>query len=222
MSPRTTVAAGLLSGAAVAVAVLVGAVALLPDPGLGPAASATPGPSVTGGASASAVTSPAASGGSAEPTVVASIGEALFHVGEPAPTLRLPQVGGGEIDLANLDGRPVWVSFMQTTSPATADEFRVMSDFAVRYADAGLIVIAIDIREEEGTVAAFAQGLNATFPIGLDANGSAQAAWDAFALPVHFWIDRDGIIRAGGLGGIGAEGMAQNLATILPGVTVTP
>jgi len=153
--------------------------------------------------------------------VVASIGEALFHVGEPAPALRLPQVGGGQIDLANLDGRPVWINFMQTTSPATAEEFPAMSDFAVRYADTGLIVIAIDIREEEGTVAAFAQGLNATFPIGLDADGSAQAAWDAVALPAHFWIDRDGIIRAGGLGGIGAEGMAQNLATILPGVDVT-
>jgi peroxiredoxin len=205
MSPRTTVAAGLLSGAAVAVAVLVAAVALLPDPGSARTL-ATPGSSVAAGASASADLSPAASGESPGPTVVASIGEALFHVGEPAPPLRLPQVGGGEIDLANLDHRPVWVNFMQTASPATADEFPVMSDFAARYADTGLIVIAIDIREEEGTVAAFAQGLNATFPIGLDADGSAQAAWDAVALPVHFWIDRDGIIRAGGLGGIRCRG----------------
>jgi peroxiredoxin len=222
MHPRTTVAAGLLSGAAVAVTVLVAAVALLPDPGLGPDTSATPTPTVGASASASADASPTAGGESPGPTVVASIGEALFHVGEPAPALRVPQVGGGEIDLANLDHRPVWVNFTQTTSPATAVEFPVMSDFAARYADTGLIVIAIDIREEEGTVAAFAQGLNATFPIGLDADGSAQAAWDATALPVHFWIDRDGIIRAGGLGGIGAEGMAQNLATILPGVDVTP
>jgi peroxiredoxin len=217
-----TVAAGLLSGAVVAAAVLVAAVALLPDPGPGPDASATPGPSGGIEASASADATPIASIGSPGPTVVASIGEALFHVGEPAPALRLPQVGGGEIDLANLDHLPIWVNFMQTTSPATADEFPVMSDFAARYADTGLVVIAIDIREEEGTVAAFAQGLNATFPIGLDADGSAQAAWDATALPAHFWIDRDGIIRAGGLGGIGAEGMAQNLATILPGVDVTP
>jgi hypothetical protein len=71
-------------------------------------------------------------------------------------------------------------------------------------------------------VAAFAQSLNATFPIGLDADGSAQAAWDAVALPVHFWVDRDGIIRAGALGGIGPDVMAENLSTILPGVDVTP
>lgn len=220
MSPRTTVAAGLLSGAAVALAVLVAGVILLPDPGPGPEAS--PGPSDGAGATASVPGSPIGSDGSPEPTVVASIGEAPFHVGEAAPDLVVPQVGGGEINLAKLSGRPVWVNFMQTTSPSATVEFPVMSDFAARYADTGLIVIAIDIREEEGTVAAFAQGLNATFPIGLDADGAAQAAWDAVALPVHFWVDRDGIIGAGALGGIGPDVMAENLATILPGVDVTP
>jgi len=221
MSPRTTVAAGLLSGAIVAVAVLVAAVALLPDPGLGLDPSASPGPSGGAGSSASVDGSPVAGGGSPGPSVVASLGESPFHVGEPAPQLSLPQVGGGEIDLANLDGQPVWINFIQTTSPPTADEFPAMSDFAARYADTGLVVIAIDVREEEGTVAAFAQGLNATFPIGLDANGTAQAAWDAAALPVHFWVDRDGIIQAGALGGLSPDAMAENLSTILPGVDVT-
>jgi len=221
MSPRTTVAAGLLSGAAIAVAVLLAAVILLPDPGPGVDASASPEPSGTTGAGASADGSPGGSG-SPVPTVVASIGEALFHVGEPAPELKVPQVGGGEIDLANLEGQPVWINFMQTTCPPCVDEFPLMNGFAARYADTGLVVIAIDIREEEGTVAAFAQSLNATFPIGLDDDGSAQAAWDAVALPVHFWVDRDGIIRAGALGGIGPDVMAENLSTILPGVVVTP
>ena len=111
---------------------------------------------------------------------------------------------------------------MQTTCPPCVDEFPLMNGFAARYADTGLVVIAIDIREEEGTVAAFAQSLNAAFPIGLDADGAAAAAWGALALPVHFWVDRDGIVRAGALGGIGPDVMAENLATILPGVDVTP
>ena len=97
-----------------------------------------------------------------------------------------------------------------------------MSGFAARYADAGLIVIAIDIREEEGTVAAFAQSLNATFPIGLDEDGAAAGAWNALVLPAHFWLDRDGVVRAGAIGGLGPDAMAANLATILPGVNVTP
>jgi hypothetical protein len=42
------------------------------------------------------------------------------------------------------------------------------------------------------------------------------------AVPVHLWVDRGGVVRAGALGGIGAGVMAQNLGTILPGVAVTP
>ncbi len=44
----------------------------------------------------------------------------------------------------------------------------------------------------------------------------------ALALPVHFWIDTDGIVRDAALGGIGPDVMAAGLGTILPGVTVTP
>jgi len=86
----------------------------------------------------------------------------------------------------------------------------------------GLVVLAIDVKEEEGVVAAFAEGLGTTFPLGLDTDGSAAARWDAVALPVHFWIDRDGIIRDGALGGIGADVMARGVASILPSVDVTP
>ena len=70
-------------------------------------------------------------------------------------------------------------------------------------------------------MAAFAEGLNTTFPVGLDSDGSAQRAWDAIALPVHFWIDADGIIRDGAAGGIGPDIMARGLSTIL-GEPVTP
>ena len=219
MSPRTTVVAGLAAGIVVAVAIILVAVAFLPEPALAPIGSATPSGSPGIGASASA--GPGGSGASSGPTAGGSGGEALFHVGEAAPPLVVPQLGGGEIDLANLDGQAVWINFMQTTCPPCVDEFPLMNGFAARYAEAGLVVIAIDIREDEGTVAAFAQSLNATFPIGLDADGTAQAAWDAIALPVHFWVDRDGIIRAGALGGIGPDIMAENLQTILPGVDVT-
>ena len=208
--------AGLASGAAVALVVVLGAILFLPEPT--PAASAAV-PTDPGSA---ATASPGEPSESVTPTVRASIGEALFHVGEPAPPLIVPQLGGGEIDLANLDGSPVWVNFMQTTCPPCIDEFPLMNGFAARYAEHGLVVMAIDVREDEGIVAAFAQSLNTTFPVGLDTDGVAQDAWDAVALPVHFWVDRDGIIRAGALGGIGPEVMAEHLRTILPGVEVTP
>ncbi|HEY6014420.1 MAG TPA: TlpA disulfide reductase family protein, partial [Candidatus Limnocylindrales bacterium] len=118
--------------------------------------------------------------------------------------------------------KPVWVNFMATWCPPCQDEFPLMNGFAARYAGTGLVVIAVDVREDEGTVAGFAQRLNATFPLGLDADGQASDRWGAIALPVHFWIDAKGIVRDGAAGGIGADTMVHGLESILPGVNVTP
>jgi thiol-disulfide isomerase/thioredoxin len=147
-----------------------------------------------------------------------------FHVGKPAPPLVLPLLGGGgeTIDLAKLKGKPVWVNFMGTYCPPCADEFPIMSGFQARYADTGLVVLAVDVREDTETVQTFVGSTGATFAVALDTTGSAQKAWGAVALPVHYWIDKDGIVRDGALGGIGPDQMAQSLGLILPGVTVTP
>jgi thiol-disulfide isomerase/thioredoxin len=228
MWPRLSILAGLLAGVAVALLVLGGILAFAPEPGAAPTPAPQPSGSI-GIPSASpspSAASPSASGGSGSPSASAppSVDPSvagLFHVGEPAPALSVPQVGGGTIDLTNLKGQPVWVNFMATNCPPCVDEFPLMNGFAARYGDDGLVILAIDVKEEEGPVAAFAESLDATFPLGLDTDGSAQERWGALALPVHFWIDKDGIIRDGALGGIGPDIMVRGLKAIMPGVDIT-
>jgi cytochrome c biogenesis protein CcmG/thiol:disulfide interchange protein DsbE len=219
MGPRFAIAAGLLAGVGVAVILVIGVLALAPDPPAAP----VPAPSITlrtGAPTASATGAPGAPTASAAASSSAG-GSAGFHIGEPAPSLVVPQVGGGTIDLATLRGKPVWVNFMATWCPPCQDEFPLMNGFAARYSSTGLVVLAIDIREEEGVVASFAQGLNASFPLGLDSDGAAAERWGAVALPVHFWIDAAGIVRDGAAGGIGPDAMVHGLRSILPGVEVT-
>jgi thiol-disulfide isomerase/thioredoxin len=214
MTRRAAVAAGLASGVVTAVALIVGVALLVPPPatGPGPSASTAPDGSIPpdGSAGPSASAGPS---GSAAP---------LFHVGEPAPTFVVPQLGGGEIDLAALRGRPVWLNIMATWCPECRDEFPLMSGFAARYAEHDLVVLAIDTREDEATVAAFVATVTTAFPVGLDLDGSVADAWDALVLPVHYWIDREGIIRAGAVGGLGPDLMAAQMQLILPEVAVEP
>lgn len=223
MWPRLSILAGLLTGVVAAILLLGAIIAFAPER----VATATPRPSASFSLASPSPAPSASVGASASPSTSGSPSGSpgsggLFHVGEPAPALVVPQVGGGTIDLANLKGQPVWVNFMGTYCPPCVDEFPLMNGFAARYADDGLVVLAIDVKEDEGTVAAFAERLGSTFPLGLDTDGSAQTRWDAIALPVHFWIDKDGIIRDGALGGIGPDIMARGLKTILPGIDVTP
>jgi thiol-disulfide isomerase/thioredoxin len=220
MWPRVSIVVGLLAGVAVAVLVLGGILFMGPTPPLAPAAT----PSQAAAPSASAVpASDAVQTATPSPSLEPSPSAVtLFHIGEPAPALVLPKVGGGTVDLADLKGKPVWVNFMGTYCPPCKDEFPLMDGFATRYAEAGLVVLAVDVREDEGTAAAFAEVLNTTFPIGLDADGAVTDAWGAAALPVHYWIDAEGIVRDAALGGIGPDIMAAAVAKILPGVDVQP
>jgi len=178
----------------------------LPSPAPSPASSPTP--------LASTATTPT-------PTASGSVSPFPL-VGRRAPTLTAPQVGGGAIDLAALLGKPVWVVFTGTYCPSCRDEYPMMNSLAARYADTGLVVVAIHVREGEQTVAPFVSSLNVVFPVGLDEDGSRARTWDAAALPVHYFIDAQGVVRDAALGGIGRDVMARGLQAILPGVTVKP
>ncbi len=218
MGPRSSIVAGLLVGVLAAVGLIAGVVAFAPEP----APPSPPPPSIAvASASPTAAVASATPDPSATPEPPTS-GSSLFHVGEPAPILIVPQVGGGTIDLAALRGKPVWVNFMATWCPPCQDELPLMNGFAARYSEQDLVVLAIDVEEEEGVVAVFAERLGATFPLGLDIDGRVAERWGALALPVHFWIDAAGIVRDGSLGGIGPDIMARGLESILPGVDVTP
>jgi peroxiredoxin len=222
--------AGILVGGLALGAYVVYGPELLNPPTPSPVVSASASPSVspssspvaTATATATATASVTPSGTPA-PTPAASedLG-AAFHIGEPAPALRVAKVGGGEIDLADLRGKPVWVVFMATWCPSCVDEFPVMNGFAARYEEEGLVVIAVDLQEPEDRVAAFADQFDVVFPVALDPDGVAAREWGVLVPPIHFWVDAEGIVRDGALGGIGPDIMAAALERVMPGVDVEP
>ncbi|HYO43493.1 MAG TPA: TlpA disulfide reductase family protein [Candidatus Limnocylindrales bacterium] len=230
MGGKTAIALGLMAGLVAGGLIVGGVIALAPVPGAG-SPSALPSAGVEASAPAPASGAPSASGPAASVAPSASTAPAepsastvaeAFGIGEPAPALVLPLLGGDTIDLAGLNGKPVWVNFMATWCAPCRDELPLMAGFAARYEDTGLVVLAVDIKEDEAAVQAFFQDLEIFLPVGLDVDGRAQAEWGAVALPVHFWVDADGIVRDGALGGIGPDIMAEGLGKILPGVTVAP
>jgi peroxiredoxin len=229
MSSRPWVLAGLLCGVITGLAVLALVVAFGPEPGIARGTVApTPAPTTPLSTTAPPAPTPSLPARTSEPSSApptspspaASI--AVMHVGQPAPPLVVPQVGGGTIDLAALRGRPVWVMFLVASCTACLPELTAMNGFLERYSATDLVVLAISVRDDEGAVANVARGLGATLPFGLDLDGSTQQAWQATPLPAHYWIDRDAVVRQAATGILGAEAMARGLGTILPGTDVRP
>ncbi|HEX5148735.1 MAG TPA: redoxin domain-containing protein [Candidatus Limnocylindrales bacterium] len=209
---------GFVVGAAAAVLLAVAAYSLVPAvavptlPPSPPMALATPTPTALPAPSAGAGGSPSAS---ALPTATA-----FALVGKPAPALVAPGLDGKQVDLRAYAGKAVWLDFTTTDCPSCREEYELMKGYASSYADAGLVVIAIHVKEDAATVRPFVDSLGITFPVALDEDGSRARAWDAAALPVQYWIDATGMVRAAALGRVGPDAMIENLSAILPGVTI--
>ena len=180
-----------------------------PSPGSSPRGLYTPSPSPF------APPSPTPDG-SSEPSMATGT-----QVGERAPRLVLPFLTGGQLDTANAAGTPLWINFMATWCPACRDELPMIQGAQVQQGDE-LGVILVDVAENEDLVYDFMIDLGVDLPVGLDLDSQAQAEWGAFALPMHFFIDAEGIVQEVVYGGAPREIFSGALAKIVPEASIAP
>lgn len=216
--------AGLLVGALVlgAIAMNLGSTKLEPPPASlavaspSPSPSASPSPSPSPSPSATTVASgptPSASGPTPVPTPTIAVG---LKVGQLAPGLTVARVGGGTVDLASLRGKPVWLAFTASWCPSCRDEMSLMDAAAAQYGSQ-LQIVAIDVREDAATAAALVAQTGFVATMGIDAQGTAQQAFQALVLPMHYFIDKAGVIRYVLFGEGTIPGFGAGLKSILPG-----
>jgi hypothetical protein len=62
----------------------------------------------------------------------------------------------------------------------------------------------------------FVRSLDVDLPVGVDADGTVQRQWGAYALPVHYWLDADGIVREMVFGGAPEEIFIQSITAVVP------
>lgn len=112
-------------------------------------------------------------------------------------TYQLSDLDGNPIRLADLRGKAVWVNFWATWCPPCQAELPVLRDLAERYADRGLVLVAISVQETQPSdVKAYSERYQLGYKIGFDGSGLIFDRYKSFALPTHFFIRPDGIIRA--------------------------
>jgi len=183
----------LLVGIAVLGAVVVGLnnqppITVNLPPTTTPAAIVTPSPSPT--VAPTAITSSPTPSPSAGGSVV-PVGT---EIGQMAPDFVLPGLSGGEFDTAKSKGKPLWVNFMATWCPQCQDELPMMSSMKLDVGDS-VDLILVDVAEDQETVVDFMTGLGVDLPTALDADSTVQKQWGAFALPVHYFLDGNGVVQ---------------------------
>lgn len=213
-----TLVAGV-AGAGAAVVVLA-AVVLLPlgtDPRAAqPTSSAapTPRPPSAGATllpSSSTVDPPASETATAAPSLVIGL-----EAGQLAPDFELPTPDGATIRLSDLRGHPVWLNFWAPWCPACRTEMPRIEGFWLEHQAAGLIVLGVGVRDSREAFRAYASEVAVTYPLAMDLDGKIAEQYRALALPVHYWIDRDGVVRDWAFGELPPDLLAASLGQILP------
>jgi thiol-disulfide isomerase/thioredoxin len=167
-----------------------------------------------------------------------SPGTTFFVIGPPveglrpgdlAPELRgevdgamqaLLDLDGQPLQLAALRGRPVWLNFFATWCPPCQQETPVLESVYEAHRAEGLALVAISVQETTADdVRAWAATYGLSFSVGFDATSAVFHTYQAYGLPTHYFLDRDGIIRAVWRGPLSASGAEGLLKTILPAPT---
>jgi peroxiredoxin len=140
--------------------------------------------------------------------------EAAPERGAPAPEFALFTPEGEEVKLSEFRGQPVLINFWATWCAPCRIEMPAMQDRFTKYADEGLIILAVDFDEPASDVAAFRDELGLTFSLLLDPGAEIQKLYRVRGYPSSFFVDRDGIIQVQHIGVMTEGQLDENLAQI--------
>jgi len=132
--------------------------------------------------------------------------------GFAAPDFTLDLLGGGEVTLSDLRGKPVVVNLWASWCPPCRAEMPAIEKVYQDYQDLGLVILGVNTtnQDSEADAAAFVRDYELTFPIPLDRDGSVSMRYALRGLPTTFFIDREGIIRSVVVGGPMSEAVIRS------------
>jgi len=123
------------------------------------------------------------------------------EIGKKAPNFTLPDQNGRPVNLSNYHGKIVVLEWINPDCPFVQRHYesKTMTTLATRYADKGVVWLAINTNGDPRKNSAFASHHALPYPI-LQDSGEVAKAYGAKTTPHMFIIDRNGkLAYAGGI-----------------------
>lgn len=117
-----------------------------------------------------------------------------------APPLRITGFDGAPIDLAGLAGQGVVLNFWASWCGPCRAEAPLLEAAWRREAARGIVFVGVNVQDDADAARAFLTEFGITYPNGPDTAQRWDRQFGVDGLPVTFFIDPDGAIRATVLG----------------------
>ena len=115
-----------------------------------------------------------------------------FSKSVPAPDFSLEDARGNLLRLRDLRGKVVLLNFWATWCPACNQEMASMEALHRKLSEQGLVIVAVNFREEPEEVNSFLQNHRLTFRVVLDRDGETFTRYETWSLPTSYLIGRNG------------------------------
>lgn len=139
----------------------------------------------------------------------------------PAPKLGAPvqdfvatTVDGRAVSLSGLKGHPVWLTFGASWCAQCQAEAPDIEAAFQEHQASGLQLVEVFINEDASTVRDYVQRVGLTGLGVADPTTRLASAYRVLGIPVHFFIDRTGVLRVMRTGGMTPARMDAALAQI--------
>lgn len=117
--------------------------------------------------------------------------------GEPTPAFILERLTGGTLHFPDdLRGKVVAIRFWADWCPFCEGEMRDLEPIYQRHRDQGLVILAINVRQDRERVAAFADKLGIGYEVLFDGDGETARSYGVTGLPTTFLVRRNGRLHA--------------------------
>jgi len=113
-----------------------------------------------------------------------------------APDFTLQTIDGESVTLSDFRGKPVMVSFWTVNCPSCAFQIPYIQAFYDESSSEEVAVLTINVGESATVVQDYVTSYGFTFPILLDSETKVAQSYGIPGVPVTFFIDADGLIKA--------------------------
>lgn len=121
---------------------------------------------------------------------------AATEANTPAPNFIVENMLGGEqIELADFHDKVVYVDFWASWCGPCLKSFPFMQELHEKYADQGLVIIAINLDQSPEDAHDFLKQHPVTFLIGQNTAADVAERYGVIAMPSSYIVGRDGAIK---------------------------
>jgi peroxiredoxin len=139
-----------------------------------------------------------------------------LNTGDAAPGFATRQLSGGTLKFPeDLAGKPVVLRFWADWCRFCEGEMKDIEQVYRRRQPEGLNVLAVNVGQDEKTVAAFMKKIGVSYPALIDEEGGIARQYGVIALPTTFFVDGQGKVRAKILGEADAATFERVAAELL-------